>query len=95
MEYAIGFGLCLERINEFGEEAVKVFFDFKLLLRLMTKFVTRSVLTSHEPSHEKTCFLPYTNNKGTDQPAHPHSLISTFVVRYLDSIIPIIPISKI
>ena len=25
------------------------------------------------------------NNKGADQPAHPCSLISTFVVRYLDS----------
>ena len=31
--------------------------------------------------------LQYTNNKGADQPAHPRSLISTFVVRCLDSII--------
>ena len=23
------------------------------------------------------------NNKGADQPAHPHSLVSTFVIRYL------------
>ena len=29
--------------------------------------------------------LPYPNNKGADQPAHPCSLISTFVVRHLDS----------
>ena len=28
-------------------------------------------------------FKPYANNKGADQPAHPRSLISTFVVRYL------------
>ena len=35
------------------------------------------------------------NNKGADQPAHPHSLISTFVVRYLDSIKPILAKSKI
>ena len=34
--------------------------------------------------------LPYANKKGADQPAHPRSLISTFVVRYLDSIIPIL-----
>ena len=40
-------------------------------------------------------FLPYTNNKGADQPAHPCSLISTFVVHYLDSKILILPISKI
>ena len=37
----------------------------------------------------------YANNKGVDQPAHPRSLISTFVVRYLDSIIPILAKSKI
>ena len=31
-------------------------------------------------------FYAYANNKGADQPVHPHSLISTFVVRCLDSI---------
>ena len=31
--------------------------------------------------------LPYANNKGADQPAHPRSLISAFVVRCLDNII--------
>ena len=39
------------------------------------------------PGHEKTCLMPYANNKGADQPAHPRSLISTFVVRYLYSMI--------
>ena len=39
--------------------------------------------------------MPYGNNKGTDQPAHPCHLISTFVVRCLDSIIPLVPIPKI
>ena len=29
------------------------------------------------------------NNKGIDKHAHPHSLISAFVVHCLDSIIPI------
>ena len=47
------------------------------------------------PHHEKTCFAMYANNKGADQPAHPHSLISTFVVRYLDSIIPTLAKSKL
>ena len=32
------------------------------------------------------CLMPYVNNKGADQPAHPGSLISTFVVCCLDSI---------
>ena len=30
-------------------------------------------------------FMPYDNNKGTVQPAHPRSLISAFVVCCLDS----------
>ena len=48
-----------------------------------------------EPHHEKTCFLPYANNKGADQPAHSRNLISTFVVRYVDSMIPLVSISEI
>ena len=40
-------------------------------------------------------FMPYANNEGTDQPAHPRNLISTFVVRCLDSIIPLVSISEI
>ena len=38
-----------------------------------------------EPGHEKTCLMSYANNKDADQPAHPRSLISTFVVCCLDS----------
>ena len=40
-------------------------------------------------------FMPYANNKCGDQPAHPRSLISAFVVRCLDSIIPLVSISEI
>ena len=40
-------------------------------------------------------FMPYANNKGTDQPVHPHSLISAFTVRCIDSMIPILAKSKI
>ena len=39
--------------------------------------------------------MPYANNKGADQPAHPRSLISAFVVRCLDSIIPLLAIAEI
>ena len=39
--------------------------------------------------------MQYANNKGADQPAHPRSLVSTFVVRCLDSIIPLVSISEI
>ena len=48
-----------------------------------------------EPGHEKMCLMPYANNKGTDQPAHPCSLISAFVVRCLDSIMSLNSIAQI
>ena len=35
----------------------------------------------NEPGNEKMCIMSYANNKGADQPAHPRSLISAFVVR--------------
>ena len=39
--------------------------------------------------------LPFANNKGADQPAHPPSLISTFVGCCLDSILSLVSISEI
>ena len=39
--------------------------------------------------------MSYANNKGADQPAHPCSLISAFVVRCLDSIISLDSIVEI
>ena len=36
------------------------------------------------PRCEKTCLRRLENNKGADQPAHPHSLISDFVIRFLE-----------
>ena len=43
----------------------------------------------------RKCVMSYANNKGAHQPAHPRSLISTFVVRCLDSMICILAISKV
>ena len=41
-------------------------------------------------------FTPYATNKDADQPAHPRSLISAFVVHCLDSrIIKVLSISKL
>ena len=37
----------------------------------------------------------YANNKGTDQPAHPHSLISAFVFCCLDSVMSLVSVTKI
>ena len=57
--------------------------------------MTKSIL--NEPGHEKMCLMSYANanNRRADQPAHLRSLISAFVVRCLDSIIPLISISEI
>ena len=41
------------------------------------------------------CLGPYANNKGADQPAHPRSLVSAFVVCCLDSIISLDSIAEI
>ena len=41
------------------------------------------------PQHINQSYA-YANNKGADQPAHPCSLISTFAVHFLDSLIPIL-----
>ena len=40
-------------------------------------------------------FMSYANNKGADQPAHPRSLISSFVVRCLDSMTSLVSILSI
>ena len=43
----------------------------------------------------KNLFMLYANTKGAHRPAHPCNLISIFVVRCSDSIIPILAISKV
>ena len=42
---------------------------------------------SNGPSRYKTGLRGFANNTGADQPAHPRSLISAFVIRILESII--------
>ena len=39
--------------------------------------------------------MSYVNNKGADQPAHPHSLISAFVVRCQDSVMSLVSVTKL
>ena len=39
--------------------------------------------------------MSYANNKGADQPAHPRSLSSAFVVRCLDSAMSLVSETKI
>ena len=39
--------------------------------------------------------MSYANNKGADQPAHPRSLISAFVVCFLDSVMSLVSVTKL
>ena len=43
----------------------------------------------------RKCLMSHGNNKGADQPVHPRSLISAFVVHCLDSIISLDSIGEI
>ena len=57
------------------------------IFNLHLAIIKDSYILTFEPRHEKTC-LWHGN-------MHPHSLISTFFVRCLDSIIPLLAIAKI
>ena len=39
--------------------------------------------------------MPYANNRDADQAAHTLSLISTFVVRFLGSMMPAVAVSEV
>ena len=45
------------------------------------------IFLSYGPPREKTCLRGVANSTGADQPAHPRSLISAFVIRDLESTI--------
>ena len=47
------------------------------------------------PRREKTCLQRVANNKGADQPAHPRSLISAFVLLFLERITSELATNKI
>ena len=59
----------------------------------MQNYPPCSVLLGQE-THENLS-SPFANIKGTDQPVHPHSLVSDFVVRLLESIISITATSEL
>ena len=46
-------------------------------------FFNRNSCDTYGPRREKTCLRRFANNTGADQPAHPRSLISAFVIRVL------------
>ena len=51
-------------------------------------------LLVYGPRHEKTCLPRFANSTTADQPAHPRSLISAFVIRLLESVISTLATNK-
>ena len=52
------------------------------LLILLRGLISLPDITLYGPRREKTCLRGFANNTGTDQPVHPRSLISAFVIRF-------------
>ena len=50
---------------------------------------------SYGPRREKPCLRGFANNTDADQPAHPRSLISAFVIHFLEKIICILATGEI
>ena len=59
------------------------------------KFLSKIYHLPYGPRRKKTCFRRFAINTAADQPAHPRSLISVFVIHYLESIICKLAIGKI
>ena len=89
-------GGCLvsKEYGPFHTQPIREYFCRETFISETPRYLTlRRNIT--EPGHDKMCLMSYVNNKGADQTAHPHSLISAFVVRCLDSIISLDSIAEI
>ena len=65
---------------------------FNSIFNVFPQMATQTTL--YGPGHAKTYLMPYANNKGAEQSAHPRSLISAFIVRCLYSAICILAIPR-
>ena len=65
------------------------------ILYLPPLIASNKIPAKYGPRREKTCLGGFANNKDADQPAHPLCLISTFVIRLLESIISRLGMSQI
>ena len=74
-------------VFKFGYRILKKMYGHCVLINLY-KSLSRA-LYKHiiGPQRVKNCLWGFANNTGADQPAHPRSLISAFVIRYLESIV--------
>ena len=86
---ALDLGLCCLSRPFWQQLLFKILEHLPCPIIVHFKFITCLLigLKPYRPRREKTCLRGVANNKGADQPAHPHSLISTFVILFLKSII--------
>ena len=64
-----------------------MFYNFKSAISDLSNTFALVIRYIIGPRRKKTCLRGFANNTGADQPAHPRSLISAFVIRVLESII--------
>ena len=81
-------------------QVILVFYRTMILVFLIRwchswKKLSKEMVMLIGPRREKTCLRGFANNKSADQPAHPRSLISAFVIRVLESIISRLAMSEI
>ena len=79
--------------------------NFAQITRSCKKIITKTIYAHLQDTPKnrkkkwagrvKTCFMSYSNNKDADQPAHPRSLISAFVIPYLDSVMSLVSVTEI
>ena len=63
------FRLLLGNLSFFFSLSLYIFVDASTVVALL--FLKESARFINGPRHAKTCLMPYANNKGADQPAHP------------------------
>ena len=82
----------LDMTNHLDEHVYELIEGFRLTDPPLYKLFIDGYSVSYSkyimgPRREKTCLREFANNTGADQPAHPHSLISSFGFRFLESTI--------
>ena len=78
--------LCIRKIGTVNNPSQPALLQ-RLARILKICDVRIALIVLNGPRHKKTCLRGLANNTGTHQPAHTRSLISAFVVRFIESII--------
>ena len=77
----------LDRVSTYCQPTVDLFLYGNTDLTDVENAELFSGATLYGPRREKTCLRGVANKTGADQPAHPRSLISAFVIHFLESTI--------